>query len=226
LWEEPGAPQIALYGDAKGAVVVSWPIGEGEVLWWAGATPLTNAGMRRGSNLRLFLNAVDAASIVYWDEYFHGQRTSLWAYTASTPVAWALAQLGLLTVAVLFTFSRRAGPTFSPAPVSRLSPLEFVETLGGLYQRAGATSVAVSVVYRHLRMKLTQQLSMPASAPDGDLATAAGARLGWKTGDLLDALARSSSPVAPRPRQALALIQKLEGYTAQLGIRRARPENR
>lgn len=223
LWEELGVRDLALYGDSSGAVVVSWPIGTGEVLWWAGATPLTNAGIRRASNLRLFLNAVDEASIIYWDEYYHGQRTSLWSYAAHTPVAWALAQFGLLLLAVLFTFSRRWGPVAEPAAVSRLSPLEFVETLGGLYQRAGATSVAVGVAYRHLRMKLTQQLGVPASAPDEELAPAAGARLGWKPDELLGVLEKSATPVGLRPRQALALIQELEGYTAQLGIRRALP---
>lgn len=227
IWDQAGAREISLYGDSTGAVVAAWPIGAGEVLWWAGATPLTNAGIRRGSNLQLFLNAVDAAPAIYWDEYFHGQRTSLWSYVGHTPVAWALAQFALLMLAVLFTFSRRWGPMVRPAAVSRLSPLEFVDTLGGLYQLAGATSVAVGVTYRHLRMRLTRQLGMPASAPDGELASAAAARLGWKLEPLRETLAQSSAAIKPRPRQALALIQTMEGYTAQLGIRRALPpENR
>jgi hypothetical protein len=221
LWEHPGRRQIALYGDSSGAVVAAWRIGEGEVLWWAAATPLTNTGIRRGANLELFLNAVNAASTIYWDEYFHGERTSLWAYVESTPIAWALAQAALLLLAVLFTFSRRSGPIMGPPIASRLSPLEFVDTLGGLYQRAGATSVAVTVAYRHLRMRLTQQLGVAASTPDEELARAAGMRLGFQTEEFRKALEKSSAPVGLGPRQALALIQEIESYTAQLGIRRA-----
>jgi hypothetical protein len=224
FWEGPDTRAVAFYGTKDGAVVTAWPIGAGEVVWWAGATPLTNAGIRRASNLRLFLNALEGARAIYWDEYFHGQRTSLWGYVARTPVAWALAQLALIAVAVLATFSRRWGPLVRPAAVSRLSPLEFVETLGGLYQRAGAASVAAGVASRHLRRKLAHQLGVPVSTPDEELARAAAARLGWNHGGILGALERSSASVAPRPRQALALIQELEGYTARLGIRRASPE--
>jgi hypothetical protein len=225
-----GTPGIDLYGDSTASVVAAWPIGAGEVLWWTGAMPLTNAGIGRRSNLQLFLNAVDTRPLnavdtppaIYWDEYFHGQRTSLWSYVAQTPVGWALAQAALLMLAVLFTFSRRWGPLVQPAAVSRRSPLEFVDTLGGLYQRAGATSVAVAVTYRRLRMRLTQQFGIAASAPDEELVRAAGARLGWKSEPLREALAQASA-AGPRPRQALALIRTMESYTAQLGMRRAEP---
>jgi len=35
-------------------VVVSWRLGEGEILWWAGPGPLTNSGITRDDNLNLF----------------------------------------------------------------------------------------------------------------------------------------------------------------------------
>jgi hypothetical protein len=224
LWERLGPKQVSLYGDAEKAAVVAWRMGEGEVVWWAGATPLTNAGMRRGSNLRVFLNAMGTASTIYWDEYFHGQRPSLWAYAQNTPAPLALAQLALLLLAVLFTFSRRWGPVIRPAAISRLSPLEFVETLGGLYQRARATPVAVEIVCHRLRDRLTRQLALPAATPDEELAKAAETRLGWPPGELRTALARASAPPAMRSRQALELIRQLESYTVRLGVQPARPK--
>lgn len=179
-WGRTEPSQLRLYGGEDSASVVDWRIGSGQLLWWAGATPLTNAGITRADNLKLLLNSIAAAepagghATVYWDEYFHGQRTGLWGYFQRTPLIWGLAQLTLVAMGVLFTFSRRSGPVV-PAPVfSRLAPLEFVETMGGLYERAGAASVAVAVPYRHFRFELARRLGMPVAAADADLARAAG----------------------------------------------------
>jgi len=222
-WASLGPSQLALYSDAGSTVVVAWRVGEGEILWWGAATPLTNAGIKRSGNLTLFLNALSTGAAeerrtIYWDEYFHGQRGSLWAYVARTPVAWGLLQTALLAAAAMFTFSRRSGPVVAPAGVSRLSPLEFVETLGGLYQRAGATSVAVGVSYRRLRFKLARRLGVPTSTPDATLAQAAGERLGWNGAQLLVALEQAALREKTRPGRALALIQNLESFTLRLRV--------
>jgi hypothetical protein len=114
-WGAPTAAQLRLYGGEDSAVVVSWSMGAGEVIWWAGATPMTNAGITQAGNLNLFLNSVSASADggpaeIYWDEYFHGERTGLLSYIEKTPVPWAVAQTGLIALALLFTFSRRSGP--------------------------------------------------------------------------------------------------------------------
>jgi len=44
-WQAPVASQLPLYGETRSPVVVSWRIGEGRILWWAAATPLTNSGI-------------------------------------------------------------------------------------------------------------------------------------------------------------------------------------
>src|SRR2546422_4760103 len=36
----------------------SYSYGKGQVIWWAAATPLSNAGIRQRGNLNLFLNSV------------------------------------------------------------------------------------------------------------------------------------------------------------------------
>src|SRR5277367_2641142 len=84
-WLKPGADQLPLYGDEQSPVVLSWRVGKGRILWWAAPTPLTNSGITREGNLNFFLNAVNTSSAgekqgmrIYWDEYFHGERTSLW----------------------------------------------------------------------------------------------------------------------------------------------------
>jgi hypothetical protein len=218
-WPEISSSQLALYSNNGHSVVVSWRFGEGQVLWWAGATPLTNAGIREAGNLRLFLNSVTSSSgdpmSIYWDEYFHGERGALWGYVAGTPVPWGIAQIGLITLAVLFTFSRRSGPIAAPAAVSRLSPLEFVETMGGLYQRAGAASIAVEVSYRRVRLELSRRLGLPAAVSDPELAQAAADRLGFSKTDFAGSLERAAGALLDPKlswRRGLRAIQDLERW--------------
>jgi hypothetical protein len=228
-WQAPAASQLALYGETRSPVVVSWRIGEGRILWWAAATPLTNSGISREGNLNLFLNAMNSpvagdrsAVQIYWDEYFHGQRTSLWSYVEKTPVAWGLVQLGVLGVIVFFTFGRRSGPVMLPSVLSRLSPLEFVDTLGGLYERAGAEPAVVGFVYQRFRATLSRQLRLSSTTSDTELADAVKGRLGWKESGLKSTLARAlvaSRAQKVAPEEALGLIGELERYEEQLGLK-------
>jgi Domain of unknown function (DUF4350) len=225
LWEGIAGTQVVLYGDPEHAVAVSWRVGNGRVLWWAGPEPLTNAGISQVGNLNLLLNTVSGAPTgpappqkIYWDEYFHGQRRSLWAYVAGTPMVWGIVQLALLGVAIFSTFGRRAGPVV-PGPVtSRLWPLEFVDMLGGLYERAGATQAAVGIVYRNFRAVLTRRLRLPVTIPDAALGQAIDKRLGGRISDVSRTL--SLAEAASRgdkiePSQALALVQELEDCRKQ-----------
>jgi hypothetical protein len=230
VWQAPDASQLALYGDTQSPVVVSWRIGDGRVLWWAAATPLTNSGISSEGNLNLFLNAMsfplaDEKSTVqiYWDEYFHGERTSLWSYVRKTPVTWGLVQISVLGLIVMFTFSRRSGPTVLPPVVSRLAPLEFVDTLGGLYERAGAEPAVVGFVYQRFRATLSRQLRISSTAGDTELADAVQNRLGWKETRLKQTLARALVASRARkvePEEALGLVQELERFEEQLGLKK------
>jgi hypothetical protein len=216
--------RLTLYGGESNPAVVVWRVGKGQLLWWAGATPLTNAGIRQADNLDLFLNSVSSrgikpARVIYWDEYFHGARGSLWTYFDKTPLIWGSVQIAVLAMALLFTFSRRSGPIAIPAAASRLSPLEFVNTMAGLYQRAGAAPVAVGVTYRHLRLELAHRLGLPAATPDPALAQAAADRLGADAVGLDEAFEKAALAAGSQKmsaREALALVQSLQRYTVRL----------
>jgi hypothetical protein len=226
-WGALSEAQFALYGASDSYTVVSWGLGEGEIVWWAGSTPLTNAGITRDDNLAFFLNSISNLSAdqryhIYWDEYFHGQRSSLWSYARRPSLKWGLVQIGLLVAAVIFSFSRRSGPVYRVPSVSRLSPLEYVDTLGGLYERAGAASAAVSVSYLRLRYLLTRQLGLPSDTPDGELARAVEERLGWKNFGAEDVLGRAGSASRAskiRSRKGLELVQDLERHAEKLEVR-------
>jgi len=211
-----------LYGDGDRTVVVKYPFGRGEVLWWASATPLTNAGLKEPGNLEFFLACLGGQkNEILWDEYIHGYRQTLAASIAHSPAKWLFLQLVLLAIAVVVTFSRRSGPTFVPASVVRLSPIEFVQTLGGLYQRAGTASVAVDICYRRFRFWLTKRLGIAANTSAEELASAIRGR--WSLDDdhfiatMKQCESASTDPFLQAP-VALHLVQELDGYSAQWNL--------
>jgi len=235
---KPGPYAVPLYGDdgrdrkltatSGRHTVVTYPVAGGDVIWWASATPLTNAGIQETGNLEFFLACVsaDRSRTILWDEYWHGHRRSLADSAMLGPVKWMFVQLGVLALAVLLTYSRRSGPIVLPAADRRLSPLEFVRTLGSLYERAGAASVAVDISYQRLRYWLTRRLGMSGSASADEIDRAVRER--WShadptLGDTLRACEAARNDVHLPARQALALNQSLYEAAAKLerlGLRR------
>jgi len=209
---------VPLYADTD-IYVVRIPSGAGHALWWASATPLTNAGLSAPGNLEFVLACLGAPGDrrILFDEYVHGHRHTLAASIWHSPVRWILLQLAVLAMVVLATHSRRSGPILLPAAPSRLSPLEFVRTLGSLYARAGAASVAVEMAYQRMRHTLTRRLGVSPEAPPEDVQRAVAGRTGLDGAALADTLracdaARRRSSIAPRA--ALALVRSLARISA------------
>jgi hypothetical protein len=212
---------LALYGNQDKLAAVTYRLGKGEVIWWASASPMNNGMIRDKNNLEFFLNCMGPRSSarVYWDEYFHGARASFYSYFANGPLPWAGLQIAIAFLAVLFTFSRRSGAMRLPAVQSRLSPLEFVDTLGDLYQSAHASPAAVSVAYRRFRLALSRKLALAAKVKLPELSRAANSRFGWPEEALLDTLARSERAMRNfnlNEAEALYLVRQLHEYSARL----------
>lgn len=243
---KPKSPEQALYGNGGTAAVITYAVGKGRVIWWGAATPLTNGYIRDSGNLALFLNCIATSGTpngvhVFWDEYFHGVHGSLWSYVARTPLPWAIAQFGLVFVAVIATYSRRLGTIRPPVVVSRASALEFVETMGDLYYSARAVPAAIRIGYQRLRFLLTRQLALPSNVSAGDLARSASQQLGWQESALRDTLTgaervmnASDQQPSGRSRRAsngrnsyagndtpLRVVQQLYDYCARLEIKRS-----
>jgi len=227
VWEGPDVP---LYGNSGEAVVVTWKLGRGRILWWAAPTPITNTGINREGNLPFFLDCIQAVrpgaspgdTTVLWDEYFHGYRGSLWDYFEETPVPWAIFQLALVALFVLLAFARRSGPLYAPAGVSRLSPLEFVDTLGDLYRRASAGSAAVRVAYQRFRSQLVRRLALAPTISNMQLDAEVRERLGWKQPGFMDTLQRAEKAARERDvpgSDALKIVQALEHYEVLFGLK-------
>lgn len=225
-WQDSARGPLGVYGDErdpKKVVVITYPVGRGRVIWWAASTPLTNAGLRREGNLALLLNSIGSpeTTSVLWDEYYHGQHGSLITYFRRTPMLWGLAQLGLVFAAVCLAYARRSGPVRPAAVESRLSPLEYVETVGDLYHRARAAASAVELAYQRFRFQLIQHLGLPARATPEEMSEAAARRLGRREPKLLPTLQRCERlrrGAELREEEALLLIQALHEYARQLQL--------
>jgi len=196
---------------------------DGEVIWWATATPLTNAGLREAGNLELLLNAVGdkASTRVLWDEYSHGHRGGTHSLLSGTPVPWALLQLAGVMLAAILTFSRRSGPIHDDHDPSRLSPLEFVHTLGNLYRRAKGSEVAVGAALQRFRRLLSKRLGAPAHATAEQMYAALETRLGFHDDGFVDtvhAAERAASSPQVDPKTALKLVRRLQQYLVELKL--------
>jgi hypothetical protein len=211
-----------LYGEGDNTLVVEYPYGRGEVLWWASATPLTNAGLKEQGNLEFFLACLGGTKGgVLWDEYIHGYRQTLASSIAHSPVKWLVLQLTLLGLAVLATFSRRSGPICKPASDVRLSPIEFVQTLGGLYEHAGTASVAVDICYQRFRYWLTRRLGVASNISVADLELAVRDRWAFVDDHFAAILRRCESAKNDpylHPPAALQLVQELDEYAVRLKL--------
>jgi hypothetical protein len=222
-WKGPAAGSLAHFADDGRPIVVSYKIGQGEVIWWGASTPLTNAAIAKSGNLALLLNSLgDSGQVqVFWDEYFHGYRSALGAYMADPPLAYGLLQGLLIFLALIFTFSRRNGPIHPLPQPSRLSPLEFVSTLGKLYRRANAVHSALAIPYARFRAQAARQLGINHDVPAADLARALRNRLRYND-TTLDELLRQIETALQSPEMsevyALELVQQLNRHTQNLKL--------
>jgi hypothetical protein len=219
-WKTLRGGQLSIYAKDGQPGVVWYRFGKGQVIWWAISSPLSNGSLREKGNLALFLNSVGRSSNrILWDEYFHGERRSLTSYFSKTPLPWAGLQLFCIFAAMLFTFSRHWGPVRAPLSESRLSPMEFVNALGDLYESAHASPSAVGIAYQRLRSSLTRKLSLPAATKLAELSQAAAGRFGWSKDALFDTLLhaeRAMRDIEPNDDEALDLIRQLQRFTQEL----------
>jgi hypothetical protein len=140
----------------------------------------------------------------------------MWSYFAGTPLPWAGAQLLLAAIAAFAAAGRRRGAIRARFVESRTSPLEFVDTMAALYERAGAERAAVEGARAQLRRRLAAASTLPRATPDLVLAQAAAWRLGLDEERLTAAL-RSTAELLRRGVQragdAVPIVAELQELT-------------
>lgn len=206
------------YYCAAAPAVVEYSQGKGNVVWWASATPLENGSIGRGQNLDFFLNTLgprDAHRFI-WDESLHSPPPSEWYFARGPALNLLLIGLTALGLLTALSFSRRSGPLRKLPLPERSSPVEFLEALGSLYQKAGAASAAVDLAYERFRRKAGEmcgQSGQRKNAPE--LAQMLRRRFPGADESLeedLIACERGAQNEMLSAREALALVQTLERH--------------
>jgi len=213
-WEKAHRLEVLVhYKCEDDPVVASYMLGSGEVIWWASALPLTNAGIRDKNNLNLLINSLGQGKHLLWDEYFHTEDrhepfASIWGGAMKTGAL----QCAAFALMLLLTFSRRSGPVTPLVPESRLSPLEFVDTLGNLYGRAGAAQVPVEIAFTRFRQLAARRLGLYGNVNAQQLARAMTLRRLVTGNDFTSRLQRCEDAISDpnlSEREALTLVQFL-----------------
>ncbi len=160
-WASEG-PQFRVEQRCLGKpVVVRYPVGAGEAVWWTSATPLTNAGLKRDANLRLLLASVGEGRAVLFDEYGFSDHAKAAPGSFDTRPLWVMfSQFVLLFLLLVWSFSRRKGPLRMPVTVPRSSPVEFTASMGGLYAKARATEPVIEAAQRRLERVLMSEAGL------------------------------------------------------------------
>ena len=227
-WKMNRPAYHADYNCAGDPAVVEYDEAAGHVVWWAGSTPLENASITRAGNLNLFLNALGSPTghHFYWDESLHGDTKSQWFYAqgaALNLLIWGGIGLAFITV---LSFSRRRGPVRDIPLPARSTPVEFIEALGSLYAKAGASATAVQLAYDRFRRTMGSLCGLKAMQMDAhSLAGALRNRFPAAGPDLENDLAECESAFHDdllQPKKALAMVQKLsrweEFFAAQSSV--------
>ena len=224
FWSRHDSASNIDFGDSRDAVVASYKYGKGEVIWWASADPLTNSGITQKSNLQLFLNSLGSpgSRTVLWDDYFHVGEVTLFETLWASPLKWAGLQLCLLAIAVLLTHSRRHGPLRVLPQSAPMATLEFVETLGGLYQSAKAGELPVQVAYERFRHLLFRKLGISTSATPEQVSGRIESRLA-ELGPQCEPLLRECESAQYRDdlkeSESLRIVRTLEQFSGRLKLK-------
>lgn len=214
-WKQSNLLQDVAYTCQGDAVAVTYKVGKGTVVWWANSLPLENAGLQQADNLVFFLNSIGPRGThVFWDESLHGDAPSLLGYARGTPLALAAWQGALVASLLLWSYGRRSGPLRADPVIRRTTPIEFVHSLGSLYQASGASQTAVNDAYQQFRQQLERQVGIPQTLSPGATLMPAALRQHFGAGaeqlqQALLACEQAGETEKLSSRNALARIQAL-----------------
>jgi hypothetical protein len=219
-WSDSGVSSRVAQWCGGDAVVVRYKVGESEAVWWSSPLPMTNRGLKEDASLKLLMASVGAPGrTVLFDESLHGARESVWETAKGLPLrslAWQAAFVALLLV---LSFGRRSGPLRTPLKAMRSSPLEFAESMGHLYNKAGATQVATDGARRRVLRFLHERCGVPQTmlkASPQEIVEVIQSRFGGDWSGLGTHLTQAEAENTLSSGTALALVKALNNDVEEL----------
>jgi hypothetical protein len=219
------APVVHL-GNAKGALLVDYPHGQGRIILLSDPYIISNGGIEVDDNLQLAINMIAAdAGLIAFDEYHQGHaatHNALATYFAGTPVLAIFAQLILIILVILWTRGRRFGRPLPLPQIDRRSSLEFVASMAELQQRARALDLAIENIYSRTRRVLTRYAGVDYHSSRAEIAQRVADRSSVNR-EQLESLMRSceeainGAPISER--QSVELVRRLREVERALGLR-------
>ncbi len=148
--------------DGNGSAMLVRRVGRGEVVWIADSYALSNEGIAKADNATLALLVAASRGPVYFDEYHHGfargggiiERIGAGGQAALLAFALGLALL-------LAAYGRRLGPTIAVVQTPPARTSAYIESLAGLYRKAGARREALQTLAEGLNRALTRRYGSP-----------------------------------------------------------------
>ena len=221
-WDAGNPKQRIEYSCAGQPAVVEYDYGKGHVVWWASSTPLENASLARAADFDLLLSSIGTREghQFYWDESLHGEMRSSLSFVKGPTVALLWTGLILISILIVFSFSRRSGPVREMPGPARTTPIEFLDALGSLYRSAGATSTAVSIAWERFRRNALRMCGLQQSRMSAEELAATIRRRFPSADAALEADLRSCEEAMSNekiePRAALKAIQTLHHHRQRL----------
>lgn len=218
--DEAGVP---LYGDQQKCMAMMVPRGKGGVLWLASPVPLSNAGLKASGNAEFVgdVAALYGSRHIFWDTYFSedlpGKRSP---YRVPALMAGG-AQLLFIFGLIVFTHSRRSGPVraFQEGP-QPMSQMEFVDTLGSLYQSAKATNVTVQIAYTRFAYLVARRFATSPSNLEM-MSHAIALATGESSAEILEFLTQCDNIQYHAPlskEEAMKRVQRMHAYLVKLKL--------
>jgi len=223
--------QVPVFANQDGPAVLQYRQGKGMVIWLGSPAPVTNAGMTLPANVTFLMNCLNVAGAkrILWDTYHSGERHTLTSSLSTPALYWGGGQLIFLALAAMWTFSRRSGPLRAAPEPSRLSPLEFVETLGGLYRRTHAASLTLDVAFRRFATLISRRLGLSSDATPARIAEAAAPFLNRDEATLAALLQEcESGRFNPelKSNEAMRLVRELHDILVQMKLIPSNPQEK
>lgn len=181
-WDAGFDDFIPLAARPEGPVVIAFGRGSGWVVLSAATYPFTNAGLKEPGAGAFVLNLAGQAppgGQVWFDEWHHGRRPVVRG--PAGPGDWlrrtAPGRAVLYAAGTIFAWIALSGRAFG-RPIKpqgerpRRAPLEFIDAIAGLNQRAGNRSALLAGYHRRLKRSLAARYRIDPALPDEEFIAA------------------------------------------------------